>query len=272
MKIRTRSALLSTVALASVAASDGTAVSQADNNGNWVSMKPTQKMELASVTKSITAVATMKLLRRNNLTVESLVWPYLPVSSVQLVKYLAHLRHGSIINPADLDTMDGLRAGWSEDANGGDGGEKGVLDGLPDNALSPGVYWHAGDLFGSNNRELHTCAMTFDDGTEATLLINSALGAADPGGGWETGAALAWRRGRQHPVCGARGSDHHDGSRGRRVRALRAHDHAGAGEDRRPNLRGRLPGDRPGDHQPLVHGLLHRDTGADRGERRPVHR
>jgi CubicO group peptidase (beta-lactamase class C family) len=320
-----------------VAVSDGTAVSQADNNGNWVSMKPTQKMELASVTKNITAVATMKLLRRNNLTVESKVWPYLPLawdeskfkavkfkhllthtsginqalaampadkrptdnswasmrivvengttvdsqrqyknanfammrvlnaklwkrsgggfapvtaanhttyvldymrkhifepaglfnigcipsgtttgirsyalnsnqtskgavfgtssgecagargialSSVQLVRYLAHLRHGSIINPADLDTMDELRAGWSEDANGGDGGENGVLDGLPDNKLSPGAYWHGGDLFDNNTgRQLHTCAMTFDDGTEATLLINSAIGAAGPGEG-----------------------------------------------------------------------------------------
>jgi CubicO group peptidase (beta-lactamase class C family) len=318
-----------------VAASDGTAVSQADNNGSWVPMKPTQRMELASVTKNITAVATMKLLRRNGLTVESKVWPYLPplwdeskfkevrfkhllthtsgikqalaamanppkdnswaamrvvvengtqvdsqrayknanfallrvidaklwklsggsgwgpvsslnhtkymldfdrkhifepaglynigciptstttgvrsyalgsnqtsngavfgtnsdecagargiaLSSVQLLQYLTHLRHGSIINPADLETMDQLRAGWSEDANGGDGGESGVLDGKPDNTLSPGAYWHGGDLYGSSNRELHTCAMTFDDGTEATLLINSAIGAGDPGEG-----------------------------------------------------------------------------------------
>jgi CubicO group peptidase (beta-lactamase class C family) len=320
-----------------VTASDGTAVSQADNNGNWVSMKPTQRMELASVTKNITAVATMKLLRRNGLTVESKVWPYLPpawdeskfkavkfkhllthtsginqaitampaaqrpkdntwasmrivvengttvdsqrqyknanfallrvidaklwklsggsgfgpvaawnhtkylldfdrkhifepaglhnigcipsstttgvrsyalnsnqtsngkvfgtnsdecagargiaLSSVQLLQYLAHLRHGSIINPADLATMDQLRAGWNEDSNGGDGGQSGAPDGVADNALSPGAYWHGGDLFGSNGRELHTCAMTFDDGTEATLLINSAIGAADPGEG-----------------------------------------------------------------------------------------
>ena len=322
-----------------ISASDGTAVSQADNNGNWVSMKPTQKMELASVTKNITAVATMKLLRRNGLTVESLVWPYLPplwnesnfksvkfkhllthtsginqaimampedqrppdntwksmrivvengtkvnsqrqyknanfailrvvnaklwkisggsgygpvsatnhtkyvldymrkyifepaglfnigciptstttgvrsyrlnsnqtstgkvfgtnsdecagargiaLSSVQLLQYLVHLRHGSIINPADLATMDSLRAGWNEDSNGGDGGENGVLNGLPDNPLSPGAYWHGGDLFDATTggRELHTCAMTFNDGTEATLLINSAIGAADPGEG-----------------------------------------------------------------------------------------
>lgn len=79
------------------------------------------------------------------------------LSSVQLVQCLAHLRHGPIINPADLDKMD---------------------------ELSPGAFWHGGDLYDSaTGRELHTCAMTFDDGTEATLLINSAIGKADPGEG-----------------------------------------------------------------------------------------
>ncbi len=329
----------------------GTAVSQADTGGSSVAMQPTQKMELASVTKNITAVATMKLLRRNNLTVESFVAPYLPgswdlgpgfdkvrfrhllthtsginqainampederptdngwesmrivaengttvnsqrqyknanfallrilnaklwdrsggaryvteiletenskgvvidtkeikvqvpvtaanhssyaldymrkhifepaglsgigciapgttsgvrsyplgatqsskgsvlgsrseecagargiaMSATQLVQYLAHLRHGSIISHADLDTMDALRAGWSEDSNGGDGGQNGVQDGVADNFRSPGVYWHGGDLLGTN--QLHTCAMTFDDGTEAALLVNSPL-------------------------------------------------------------------------------------------------
>lgn len=331
----------------------GTAVSSADNGGSSIAMTPTQRMELASVTKNITAVATMKLLRRNGLTVESYVAPHLPdgwvvgpgfekvrfrhllthtsginqailampederpqdngwesmrtvvengtkvdsqrqyknanyailrivnallwdqsggakyettveevenwkgvvidtyevttkvpvtagnhtsyaldymrkhifepaglygvgcvapgtttgvrsyevaatqssngtvmstgssecagargiaLSSTQLLQYLAHLRHGSIIGQADLDTMDALRAGWNEDSNGGDGGENGVLDGKADNWRSPGAYWHGGDLYASNGDELHTCAMTFDDGTEATLLVNSAI-------------------------------------------------------------------------------------------------
>lgn len=409
MKIRTRSALLSTVALAAVAtavsvpgtaqaefgftntkasvgsmqasvisqmqgnafgwqlaiAQDGelkitdkrgTAISQADTGGNSVAMQPTMRMELASVTKNITAVATMKLLRRNNLTVESLVHPYLPaawdesdfktvkfkhllthtsginqainampegdrppdnswdsmeivvengttvnsqrqyknanfallrvinaklwdlsggakyvtyeeeienshgavietkeiteklpvteanhtsyvldymrkhifqpaglqnvgcipsgtttgvrsypvnatqsskgsvlgtnsgecagargiaLSAVELTQYLTALRHGSIINPADLATMDLLRAGWDEDSNGGDGGENGVQNGVPDNWRSPGAFWHGGDLLGTN--ELHTCAMTFADGTEATLLVNSELDAGANG-------------------------------------------------------------------------------------------
>ncbi len=91
------------------------------------------------------------------------------LSSVQLLQYLAHLRHGSIIVDADLATMDSLRAGWAENSNGYDGNE----DGEPDNAISTGAFWQAGDLSGA--KELHTCAVTFNDGTEATLLVNSKL-------------------------------------------------------------------------------------------------
>lgn len=313
----------------------GFAVSAADNFGAAVPMQAGMRMELASVTKNVTAVATMKLLRRNNLTPESLVWPYLPkswdtsefkdvrfrhllthtsginqaitamanppsnngwnamktvvengttvdsqrqyknanfailrivdaelwnrsggkkytnaaeeipitaanhtsyvlefmrehlfkpaaiggvgciapgtttgvrsyavgatqasngsvfgtgseecagarglaMSSAQLVQYLSKLRSGAIIGQADLDWMDEYRAGWNEDSNGGDGGQNGVEDGIADNPLSPGAYWHGGDLFGGSNRELHTCAMTMDDGTQATLLLNSPIAA-----------------------------------------------------------------------------------------------
>ena len=101
------------------------------------------------------------------------------LSAVELTQYLTALRHGSIINPADLATMDLLRAGWDEDSNGGDGGENGVQNGVPDNWRSPGAFWHGGDLLGTN--ELHTCAMTFADGTEATLLVNSELDAGANG-------------------------------------------------------------------------------------------
>lgn len=311
----------------------GFAVSAADNNGVAVPMQAGMQMELASVTKNVTAVATMKLLRRNGLTPESFVWPYLPkgwdtsnfkqvrfrhllthtsginqalaalanppgdngwnsmktvvengttvdsqrqyknanfailrivdaelwnrsggkkysnaaeelpitaanhtsyvleymrehifkpaaiggigciapgtttgvrsyavnatqastgsvfgtgseecagarglaMSSAQLVQYLTKLRSGAIIGQADLAWMDENRAGWNEDSNGGDGGQFGVEDGIADNLLSPGAHWHGGDLFGGSNRELHTCAMTFDDGTRATLLVNSPI-------------------------------------------------------------------------------------------------
>lgn len=98
----------------------------------------------------------------------------LAMSSAQLLQYLTKLRAGAIISQADLDWMDENRGGWNEDSNGGDGGQFGVEDGIADNPRSPGAYWHGGDLFGGG-RELHTCAMTFDDGTQATLLVNSAL-------------------------------------------------------------------------------------------------
>lgn len=324
-----------------VADEDGFAISAADNNGVAVPMDAGMQMELASVTKNITAVTTMKLLRRNNLTPESLVWPYLPktwdvsrfkqvrfrhllthtsglnqaitamanpptnngwnamkavvangttvdsqrqyknanfallriidaelwnrsggkkytnaaeeitinaanhtsyvleymrefvfkpakiggigcidpgtttgvrsyainatqtskgkvlgtgaeecagarglaMSSAQLVQYLSKLRSGAIIPQADLDWMDEQRAGWNEDSNGGDGGQYGgPADGKADNPRSPGAFWHGGDLIGDNKPQLHTCAMTFDDGTQATLLVNSQLASGSPCG------------------------------------------------------------------------------------------
>lgn len=100
------------------------------------------------------------------------------LSALEHVQLLAHLRHGSIIDPDDLETMDEQQLGWNEDSNGGDGGEFGTQDGAPDNASSPGVNWHGGDLIGTN--QLHTCGMTFDDGTEASLLVNSQMTSSSP--------------------------------------------------------------------------------------------
>jgi len=58
----------------------GTAISAADTGGQPVAMQPTMEMELASATKTVTAVATMKLLRANGLSLDSIVEPYLPAS------------------------------------------------------------------------------------------------------------------------------------------------------------------------------------------------
>ena len=103
------------------------------------------------------------------------------MSALDIVRYLAHLRHGSIIHPADLATMDALRLGWNEDSNGGDGGQYGgPADGIADNPLSPGVFWHGGDLIGTN--QVHTCGMTFADGTEASMIVNSPLKGKSPCG------------------------------------------------------------------------------------------
>jgi CubicO group peptidase (beta-lactamase class C family) len=87
------------------------------------------------------------------------------LSSVELVRYLAHLRHGNIIDPADLAKMDELRAGWREATN------------LP-GSTPAGVFWHGGGLTGAVGTDiiLHTCAITFPDGTEASFIVNSTMG------------------------------------------------------------------------------------------------
>lgn len=95
------------------------------------------------------------------------------LSAREHVQFLAYLRHGAIINPADLAKMDELRLGWNEDSNGGDGDQFGVKDGKPDNASSIGAFWHGGDLIGTN--QVHTCGATFDDGTEVSLIVNSPI-------------------------------------------------------------------------------------------------
>jgi len=63
---------------ASSIGSAGFALSAADAGGAPVPMAPTAAMDIASATKTMTAIATMKLLRANDLTIESRVAPYLP--------------------------------------------------------------------------------------------------------------------------------------------------------------------------------------------------
>ena len=86
----------------------------------------------------------------------------LRLNAVEIVRYLAHLRHGAIIDPQDLATMDALRAGWREAGNLGAG-------------TPPGVYWHGGELQVNKVTTLHTCGITFPDGTEASIIVNSAM-------------------------------------------------------------------------------------------------
>ncbi len=97
----------------------------------------------------------------------------LRLSSMQHVQLLAHLRHGTIINPADLATMDQLRAGWDEDSNGGDGGQAGQQDGIADTPGSVGAFWHAGDAVDTN--QIHTCGATFAGGIQVSLIVNSTI-------------------------------------------------------------------------------------------------
>ena len=77
----------------------------------------------------------------------------LRLSAIELVRYLAHLRHGNIIDPADLKTMDDGRLGW--------------------NYASNGTFGHGGALNPDNAPQTWTCAITFADGTEAAIIVNS---------------------------------------------------------------------------------------------------
>jgi CubicO group peptidase (beta-lactamase class C family) len=86
------------------------------------------------------------------------------MSAFQHVQLLAHLRHGEIIEPEDLDEMDELRLGWNQNA---------------DKGANEGAFWHGGDLLGSN--QLHTCGATFDDGTEVSIMVNSPIAGQSTG-------------------------------------------------------------------------------------------
>jgi CubicO group peptidase (beta-lactamase class C family) len=83
----------------------------------------------------------------------------LRLSSVEMVRYLAHLRHGDIVHPDDLKTMDEFRLGWREATQ------------IP--TAPSTVRWHDGAFTGTN--QVWTCGMTFPDGTEAAMIVNSPL-------------------------------------------------------------------------------------------------
>lgn len=96
------------------------------------------------------------------------------LSTMQHVQLLSHLRHGTIINPLDLAKMDELRLGWDEDSNGGDGGQFGTQNGVPDTAGSIGAFWHGGDGSAGPN-DVHTCGATFNDGIAVSFIVNSPI-------------------------------------------------------------------------------------------------
>lgn len=98
----------------------------------------------------------------------------LRLSAIEMVKVMIALRHGSLLPAADRATMDQLRLGWWEDSNAADGDQFGTQDGVADATGSLGVFWHPGDATGTN--QVHTCQMTFPDGTEAALIVNSPFG------------------------------------------------------------------------------------------------
>jgi CubicO group peptidase (beta-lactamase class C family) len=101
----------------------------------------------------------------------------LRLSSTDMVRYLAHLRHGNIVHPDDLKKMDELRLGWSH---------QNTLSGEP-----AGARWHGGAFNGTN--QVWTCGMTFPDGTEAAMIVNSAMNSGNACSvlltGWKAAAA-----------------------------------------------------------------------------------
>ena len=82
----------------------------------------------------------------------------LHLSAIDMLRFMVHLRHGSIVSEAVRTMMDSNQFGWNQNSN----------------SNASGVYWHGGDGF-VGGREGHTCHMKFPNNIEATLIINSSL-------------------------------------------------------------------------------------------------
>lgn len=83
----------------------------------------------------------------------------LHLSAIDMLRFMVHLRHGSIVSDAVRTMMDSNEFGWNRNSN----------------SNGDGVYWHGGDGFVGSGREGHTCHMKFPNNVEATLIINSTL-------------------------------------------------------------------------------------------------
>ncbi len=80
------------------------------------------------------------------------------LSVKELARFQTALRSG-LVSPTVRGWMDNGKLGWSPNSN---------ITGRE------GIFFHAGDLFGSANREQHSCQMKLPNGLEAAVLINSA--------------------------------------------------------------------------------------------------
>ena len=96
----------------------------------------------------------------------------LRLNSIEMVRYLSHLRFGSILPKDAVTEMDSVLGGW-------------------DAASSRGTFEKGGDLTlgavdvgdqdptGAGRVQVHTCVVTFPDGTAASVIVNSPLGGPD---------------------------------------------------------------------------------------------
>jgi CubicO group peptidase (beta-lactamase class C family) len=89
----------------------------------------------------------------------------LHLSAMDLVRWQAHLAHGTIISDTLREQMDSQKLGWRGGSNSG---------------ANVGIYWHDGKL-DYNGTQLNTCHAKFPGGVEASVIFNSQnLGGASP--------------------------------------------------------------------------------------------
>ena len=94
------------------------------------------------------------------------------LNSIEMVRYLSHLRFGSILPKDAVTEMDSVLGGWDGASSGGTfekGGD------LTLGAVDVGDQ----DPTGAGRVQVHTCVVTFPDGTAASVIVNSPLGGPD---------------------------------------------------------------------------------------------
>jgi Beta-lactamase len=128
-------------------------------------MTSSHRVNVMSVTKTVTAVATHQLLGELHLSVNSPVAPWLPPSfdlgdGFDTVTFRLLMNHTSGINQLFTSLSEAEQDQWGNDWDG----------------LQAGIYWHRGDGHWTNGgarREVHTSVMKFPNDIQATLVINS---------------------------------------------------------------------------------------------------
>jgi len=96
----------------------------------------------------------------------------LRLNSIEMVRYLSHLRFGSILPQDAVSEMDSVLGGWNGDSSYGTfvkGGD------LTIGAVDVGDE----DPTRAGRVHVHTCVVTFPDGTAASVIVNSPLRSPD---------------------------------------------------------------------------------------------
>jgi CubicO group peptidase (beta-lactamase class C family) len=96
----------------------------------------------------------------------------LRLNSIEMVRYLSHLRFGSILPKDAVTEMDSVLGGWDFASSNGTFVKGGDLTWSAANVGDP-------DPTGAGLVQVHTCVATFPDGTAASVIVNSPLGGPD---------------------------------------------------------------------------------------------